>query len=108
MRSTKRTRSRKNRSLGIENLEGRLLYSTTYYVAPGGSDYAAGTKAAPYATIQNAEYQVQAGDTVIVEPGTYAGFNMGYISSSVSGTASAPITFEADPSATPGSVIITS
>jgi parallel beta-helix repeat protein len=108
MSRNRRSSTRTARRLPIERLESRLLRSTTYYVAPGGSDYAAGTKTAPYATIQNAEYQVQPGDTVIVEPGTYAGFNMGYISSSVSGTASAPITFEADPTAAPGSVIINS
>jgi hypothetical protein len=36
---------------------------SVYYVAPGGSDSAAGTKAAPWATIAHAQSVVKAGDT---------------------------------------------
>src|SRR5262249_10293912 len=70
-----------------------------------GKDTNAGTSAAPFATLQHAADSVHAGDTVIVESGTYAGFIMGW-DAPTAGTASAPITFEADPNATPGSVVI--
>ena len=43
----------------------------TYYVDPGGSDAAAGTEAAPFETIEHAESVVTAGDTVIINAGTY-------------------------------------
>jgi hypothetical protein len=89
----------------FETLENRRLLSTTYYVSVGGSDSGAGTQAAPLATIQAAANKVVAGDTVIVEAGTYAGFILSY-DNPQAGTASAPITFEADPNAAAGSVII--
>jgi parallel beta-helix repeat protein len=87
---------------------------TTYYVSPSGSDSAAGTKAAPWQTIQHAGTTVQAGDTVIVEAGTYAGVIFGWDTPpcsddkycTVAGTAQEPIVFEADPGAAAGSVII--
>src|SRR5918998_4440884 len=69
---------------------------TTYYVAPGGSDTAAGTEGAPFRTIQKAASLVGAGDTVVVRAGTYAGFQMGWHSPQ-NGTASRPITFRVDP-----------
>ncbi len=43
-----------------------------YYVAPNGSDTAAGTQAAPWASIAHAQSVVSAGDTVYVRGGTYA------------------------------------
>src|SRR6185437_15964353 len=43
-----------------------------YYVAPGGSDSAAGTQAAPWATIARAQSAAQPGDTVYFRGGTYA------------------------------------
>ena len=43
-----------------------------YYVSPTGSDSAAGTQAAPWATIAHAQSVVQAGDTVYFRGGTYA------------------------------------
>ncbi|WP_433187404.1 right-handed parallel beta-helix repeat-containing protein [Actinoallomurus sp. CA-150999] len=43
-----------------------------YYVAPTGSDSAAGTQAAPWATIAHAQSVVAAGDTVYLRGGTYA------------------------------------
>jgi len=91
----------------VENLEERRLLSTTFYVSPTGSDSAAGSQAAPFATIQQAANEVTAGDTVIVEAGTYAGFVLSW-NNAQAGTSTAPITFEADPSAAPGSVIIDS
>jgi len=42
-----------------------------YYVAPTGSDSNAGTFAAPFATLQKANDQAQAGDTVWLRGGTY-------------------------------------
>lgn len=42
-----------------------------YYVAPGGSDGAAGTQAAPWASIAHAQSVAQAGDTVYFRGGTY-------------------------------------
>src|SRR5207253_1701289 len=42
-----------------------------YYVAPAGSDSAAGTLAAPWASIAHAQAAVAAGDTVYFRGGTY-------------------------------------
>ncbi|MGN9913494.1 right-handed parallel beta-helix repeat-containing protein [Phytohabitans sp. LJ34] len=44
----------------------------TYYVAPNGSDSAAGSQAAPWASIARAQTAAQAGDTVYFRGGTYA------------------------------------
>lgn len=69
----------------------------TYYVAPpsaGGDDAASGSAAQPWATLQRAANAVAAGDTVIVRPGTYAGFNLGQPHTGAPG---APITFSAQP-----------
>lgn len=71
---------------------------STYYVSPDGSDTAAGTEGAPFRTIQRAASLVDAGDTVVVRAGTYAGFQLGW-DFPQSGTASQPITFRADPGA---------
>lgn len=43
-----------------------------YFVAPNGSDSAAGTQAAPWASISHAQAVVQAGDTVYFRGGTYS------------------------------------
>jgi uncharacterized protein YjdB len=61
----------------------------SYYVSPTGSDSNPGTIAAPWLTIQHAASTVAAGSTVYVEAGTY----VESINVTVSGTASAPITF---------------
>jgi len=101
----------------LEAIEPRLMLSATYYVSPTGSDSNPGTAAAPFQTLQaganavtadaNAGGGVAAGDTVIVRAGTYAaGMILGW-NTSASGVANSPITFEADPAAAPGSVIIT-
>ncbi len=79
----------------IENLESRTLFSS-YVVAPTGSDSSAGTSAAPWQTIQKAVSAVKAGDVVNVRAGSYAGFVVGW-DKLLSGTASSPITFKADP-----------
>jgi hypothetical protein len=77
---------------------------TTYYVSSEiGSNYNAGTSAAaPLATLQAAADLVQPGDTVEVMNGTYTGPQGGdVVDITNSGTASAPITFEAAPGQTP-------
>ncbi len=61
----------------------------SYYVSPTGSDSNPGTIAAPWLTIQHAASTVAAGSTVYVAAGTY----VESINVTVSGTASAPITF---------------
>ncbi|OXM60849.1 right-handed parallel beta-helix repeat-containing protein [Amycolatopsis vastitatis] len=45
---------------------------TTYYVAPAGSDSAAGTQTAPWASVAHAQSVAQAGDTVYLRGGTYS------------------------------------
>ena len=77
---------------------------TTYYVSSEiGSNNNAGTSAtAPLATLQAAADLVQPGDTVEVMNGTYTGPQGGdVVDITTSGTASAPITFEAAPGQTP-------
>jgi Pel9A-like, right handed beta helix region len=46
--------------------------ASTYYVAPGGSDSAAGSQAAPWATLAHAQSVAAAGDTVYFRAGTYS------------------------------------
>src|SRR3954454_11507438 len=94
-----RATAKRNRA-AIDHLEARTLFSTSY-VAPAGSDAAAGTSsAAAFATLQHAANLVQAGDVVDVLPRTYAqGFVVGW-DDPQNGTASAPITFHAEPGAT--------
>ena len=113
-RPTPRTKHR--RFLQFEPLEHRVVLST-YYVAPSGNDGNAGSASSPFATLQHSMMSLQPGDTLDVEPGTYAGFVAGWDSTpassgdpygTIDGTASQPITIQADPSAAPGSVIINS
>ncbi|MBO0881440.1 MAG: DUF4082 domain-containing protein [Mycobacterium sp.] len=78
---------------------------STFYVSPTGSDSNNGSAQAPLQTLQQAANKVNPGDTVDVLPGNYAGFIMGW-DSPQSGTAAAPITFQADPAAPAGSVVI--
>ena len=72
-----------------EPLEPRTLL-TTYYVSTSGANGAAGNAAAPWRTLQYAADRVAAGDTVIVLPGNYVGFDL-----RTSGTSSNRITFKA-------------
>jgi parallel beta-helix repeat protein len=77
---------------------------STYYVNSAiGQDDNAGTSAsAPLASLQAAEKAVKPGDTVKVMNGTYTGPADGSVLNiTTSGTASAPITFEAAPGQTP-------
>lgn len=64
-----------------------------YYVDPSGSDiFGDGSQGSPWASIQHAADQVGPSDTVLINPGTYAGG----IVVETGGTASAPITFRAN------------
>ena len=63
-----------------------------YYVSPTGSDTAAGTGIAPWKTLQHAANAVGPGDIVTARPGSYVGFDLRH-----SGTAAAPIVFNAEP-----------
>ena len=67
---------------------------STYYVSPGGSDSAPGTKNAPWRTIQHAANLATAGDTVLVRQGTYNEL----VTPAASGNAAkGPITFSSYP-----------
>jgi hypothetical protein len=77
---------------------------TTYYVSSEiGNNNNAGTSAtAPLATLRDAANLVKPGDTVEVMNGTYTGSGGGdVLDITTSGTASAPITFEAAPGQNP-------
>src|SRR5436190_242097 len=54
----------------FESLEVRTLMST-YYLATNGSDSAAGSSAAPFASFNKAYTVMKGGDTLIVKNGTY-------------------------------------
>jgi Right handed beta helix region len=91
------------------------LNGNVYYVsASSGKNPAAGTQSAPWKTVQQAGGVVGPGDTVIVEAGTYDGPIFGWDSAPcagdafcvVAGNATNPVLFEADPAATPGTVVI--
>ncbi len=64
----------------------------TYYVSTSGSDSASGTQSQPWLTLQHASDVAVAGDTVLVNDGTYAGF----CNWDNSGTAALPITYKAN------------
>jgi uncharacterized protein DUF1565 len=71
--------------------------NTSYYVSTTGNDSNAGTRAAPWRTIQHAADTARAGSTVNVEGGIYEEL----VSINVSGNASDGfITFRSDPGAT--------
>ncbi|MEK6301172.1 MAG: right-handed parallel beta-helix repeat-containing protein [Acidobacteriota bacterium] len=74
--------------------------ANTYFVANSGLDTNAGSQAAPWLTIQHAVTTIVPGDTIMVQPGTYAGCRIGK-----SGTAGAVCTLKAS---TPGTVLINS
>jgi len=78
------------RRLMLEELDVRLVPST-YYVAPTGSDTAAGDTGHPWKTLQFAANRVVAGDQVIVRAGNYVGCNL-----TTDGTATNRITFTAE------------
>jgi parallel beta-helix repeat protein len=67
--------------------------AATYHVAATGSDAGAGTEAAPFASIQHCAIVAQPGDTCRAHAGTYRET----VIPPRSGTANAPIRFEAAP-----------
>ena len=72
-------------------LAGTPLGATTYYVSNDGDDANTGLSLAEaFATIQHAADLVTAGDSVLVEEGTYVGFDL----RDVNGTADDPILFQ--------------
>src|SRR5665213_3074268 len=75
----------------VQLLESRQLLSATYFVSPFGSDSNAGNISAPFKTIQHAASIAGAGDKVEIRAGTYHET----VTPAHSGTASAPITYEA-------------
>lgn len=69
---------------------------TTFYVKTNGSDDNDGaSEAGAWQTLQAAADNAQAGDTIVIGAGNYAGFR-----AKTSGTAGAPITFKAETGAT--------
>lgn len=55
-------------------LAGTAVFATTYYVSPTGADSNAGTSTAqPFCVVQTAIDQMNAGDTLVVMDGIYAG-----------------------------------
>ncbi len=75
------------------------LTQANYYVAPDGSDAAAGTRDAPFATIKKAAELAGPGQLVYLRGGTYSAVTK--ISLTKSGTASAPIRIRAYPGERP-------
>ncbi len=53
-----------------------LSPAATYYVAPNGSDLAAGTLGQPFASITRAQQSAASGDTVYLRGGTYSNFTV--------------------------------
>ena len=66
--------------------------ATTWHVSPSGNDANIGSAGLPFRTIQRAADVTVAGDTVVVHPGTYTGFNV-----SRSGAPGLPVTYLAEP-----------
>lgn len=74
-----------------------LAAATDRWVAPGGDDAGAGTRAAPWRTLAAAADRARPGDTVWLTDGTWRE----RLRITRSGTASAPIRFAAAPGASP-------
>ena len=55
-----------------------LSFGATYYVATNGLDTNDGSSGAPWLTLQHAVDTIAAGDTILVQPGTYAGVRIRY------------------------------
>jgi hypothetical protein len=86
----------------LQALEPRVLLSF-YWVDPSGDDSSPGSSQAPWRTLQHAVDSIAPGDTILVESGTYAGFQVGRYSQS--GQDGAVSTIQADAGA---HVVITS
>jgi Carbohydrate binding module (family 6) len=67
----------------------------TFYVSPSGSDWHPGTARSPFRTIRQCSAVVSAGDSCVIESGTYHET----IAPARSGPAAAPITYTAAPGA---------
>ena len=80
------------------------VHAENYYVAPNGSDTAAGTEAAPFATVGRGQMAASAGDTVFIRAGTYTiastSATVG-VAFTKSGSSGAPIRYFAYPGETP-------
>jgi parallel beta-helix repeat protein len=78
--------------LGLAVTSIGSAWAATYYVAPppGGSDANPGTFSSPWATLQKAADTIQAGDTVLVRAGQYAGGHF-----TTSGLPGSPIVLQA-------------
>ena len=68
--------------------------ANTYYASPSGSDTNSGTLASPWKTLTNSLTKISAGDTLNLRSGTYY---EGSITTSIKGTASAPIVIQSYP-----------
>ena len=75
------------------------MSGTTYYLAPGGSDEAAGTLDEPWATMLHAAERLEPGDALVARGGRYTG--QGGTGWHASGEDGAPILFAAYPGETP-------
>src|SRR5713226_5873778 len=73
-------------------------FGATFYVATTGNDANPGTQTQPWATLQHAVETIAPGDTILVQPGTYAGCRI-----ETSGQAGAVKTLQA---ATPLTVLV--
>ncbi|MGI5817612.1 MAG: right-handed parallel beta-helix repeat-containing protein [Armatimonadota bacterium] len=70
-----------------------VTHSAEYFLSPDGDDEAAGTREAPWRTLEKASLSAQPGDTVTLLPGEYPGA----LVPAVGGTAEEPIVFRAEP-----------
>jgi hypothetical protein len=75
-----------------------LAFPRTFYLSPQGSDAAAGSLAAPWRTLGQAQAKMAAGDTVLARGGTYAGATVDW---SRSGAAGRPMVVKAYPGEKP-------
>ncbi len=69
------------------------VQSAEYFVSPTGDDANAGTREAPWQTLEKASEAPEPGDTVTLLPGRYSGT----LQPANGGTADAPIIFRAEP-----------
>jgi parallel beta-helix repeat protein len=87
-----RSRGLAGATLGFLMLWPLALQAGTYHVSERGKDDGPGTAEAPWKTLQHAAEAVQPGDTVVVEPGVYDGFEL-----TTSGKPDARVRFTAKP-----------
>jgi hypothetical protein len=84
-------------------LAGQTLpaMAASYYMAPTGSDDAAGTLEKPWKSYRRAQSTLKPGDTLFARGGTYGPSAGAYRDWKVSGTSTAPIVFRNYPGETP-------